>query len=432
MGLILVIKRISYVKGLVWLVLLFVVPLPLIQTIGTELPTIYSSETFAVQLGAIAYVWFLAAIYLSTRPKWLDRLIGLPSIYFIHGILSILAIFLAYVHKTQTNSGGLIKETGDWAFDLFFAVMCYSLVFLAGWLTTRIPPLNWIKNQLERIFKHEVSVWLHRLNIIAVILVFIHVQLISYITHMTGFILLFDAYSAIVVIAYSFQKLRNARLLHHGRVQSVEEIAKNFYQVRVKIARPQKFSINAGDFVFIKFPHIQKMRELHPFSVASAPDSNGIITLAIRGDGDFSKMVKDLDKDEIVQIDGGYGRFSSMISENPDSDLTLITGGSGIVPMVSIVSKNTDRNIKVYYSAHQKENLAFLEELQEIEKAHPNIELHVQVGRFKRDEIWNEKRRSQNTLYLISGPLGLGRQWKSFLINQGVPTDHVLFEEFIW
>ncbi|AEV95655.1 FAD-dependent oxidoreductase [Pediococcus claussenii] len=426
------IKKISYVKSLVWLVLLFVVPLPLIQTIGTELPTIYSSEQFAVQLGAIAYVWFLVAIYLSTRPKWLDRLIGLPSIYFIHGILSILAILLAYVHKTQTSSAGWIKNTGNWAFDLFFAVMCYSLIFLAGWLTTRIPLLNWIKIQFEKFFKHEVSVWLHRLNIVAVILVFIHVQLISYITHMTGFILLFDAYSIIALIAYSFHKLRNARLLHHGRVQSVEEIAKNFYQVRVKIARPQKFNINAGDFVFIKFPHIQKMKELHPFSVSSAPDNNGIITLAIRGDGDFSKMVKDLDKDEVVQIDGGYGRFSAMINENPSSNLTLITGGSGIVPMVSIVSKHADKNIKVYYSAHQRENLIFLEELKKVEKSHPNIELHIQAGRFKQDEIWNTNRSSQNTLYLISGPLGLGRHWKHFLLNQGIPTDHILFEEFIW
>ena len=105
-------KKIPYIQGLVWGTILFVLPLPLIQTLAIGVPTIYQSESFAFQLGSVAYVWFLVAIYLSTRPKWLDRLIGLPSIYMIHGILSLVAILLAYLHKSLSSSNGLIKLTG--------------------------------------------------------------------------------------------------------------------------------------------------------------------------------------------------------------------------------------------------------------------------------------------------------------------------------
>ncbi|WP_225352150.1 hypothetical protein [Secundilactobacillus similis] len=90
-------------SGLVWAIILFVLPLPLIQTLANGLPAIYNQEALAIQVGSIAYVWFLASIYLSTRPKWLDRLIGLPSIYFIHGMLSIFAIGLATCIKAARN-----------------------------------------------------------------------------------------------------------------------------------------------------------------------------------------------------------------------------------------------------------------------------------------------------------------------------------------
>lgn len=157
-------KRHNYALGLAWLGILFLVPLPFVQTVDAGLPAIYNDERQAVLFGVIAYVWMLTAIYLSTRPRWLDRLIGLPEMYLIHGLLSIAALGLAYLHKTSTQSQGWIERTGDWAFNLFLAVMLYSLIFLAGWLTSRVPPLAQLKTWLEKIFKHEFNVWVHRLN----------------------------------------------------------------------------------------------------------------------------------------------------------------------------------------------------------------------------------------------------------------------------
>ncbi|GAF41301.1 oxidoreductase [Agrilactobacillus composti DSM 18527 = JCM 14202] len=82
-------KTYKYILGLVWLVVLFLVPLPFIQTLTTGLPALYNDQRLAIIWGAVAYAWMLASIYLSTRPHWLDRLIGLPKMYMIHGIMAL-------------------------------------------------------------------------------------------------------------------------------------------------------------------------------------------------------------------------------------------------------------------------------------------------------------------------------------------------------
>ncbi|MDI6651294.1 iron reductase, partial [Leuconostoc suionicum] len=148
----------KYLLGLAWMTAIFIIPLPFIQTLNSGLSSAYVSERVPTLYGTIAYSWMLLAIYIGTKPKWIDRLIGLPSAYMLHGILSLAAILLAFLHKEETWSNGLIKLTGDWAFDIFIGLSIYSLVFFAGWLTSRVLPLLWIKKQLEFIFKHELSI----------------------------------------------------------------------------------------------------------------------------------------------------------------------------------------------------------------------------------------------------------------------------------
>lgn len=202
-------KRFPRLLSLVWVVVLFIIPLPLVLTLANGLSNQFSAGGFAIQVGSIAYVWFLVAILLATRPHWLDRLIGLPSVYMVHGLLSVLAIGLAVLHKVGTHSGGMIKTTGDLALIIFIALMAYSMVFMAGWLTSRLPVLDQLKRWLEHVFKHELSVWLHRLNLIAVVLVFIHVQLIGYITVIHPYMWWFNGYTLIVAVAYVYAKLRD-------------------------------------------------------------------------------------------------------------------------------------------------------------------------------------------------------------------------------
>jgi predicted ferric reductase len=74
---------------------------PIYLHFGQGLPTLYTDQAPAFMFGVIAYVWMLWLLFFGTKPKWIDRLIGLPMAYMIHGILSLVAIILAFLHKER-------------------------------------------------------------------------------------------------------------------------------------------------------------------------------------------------------------------------------------------------------------------------------------------------------------------------------------------
>ncbi|MEJ6400874.1 FAD-binding oxidoreductase [Nicoliella lavandulae] len=301
-----------YLLGLSWLVAIFLIPFPFVQTLSAGLPPIYNGTKTMILFGTIAYSWMLLAMYISTRPKWSDRLIGLPNAYMIHGIVSLAVIVLAYLHKSNLHSSGLIKLTGDWAIYLFIGLALYSMIFMAGWLTSRVPFLMWIKRSLEHVFKHEVSVILHRLNVVATGLVFIHVLLIPYIRQIVPFTILFVGASLFVFGSYAFtfihKQIISATLIDN------QEVKPNVRQLTLRLKK--HLAIYPGDFVFISFPEVRFMKEPHPFSIVNAPSDKNELVLAIRGDGDFTQSLARIPNDAKVVINGGFGMYQSVINEN--------------------------------------------------------------------------------------------------------------------
>lgn len=427
-------KRHRYSFGLFWLIAIFLLPLPFIQTLSDGLPQIYQSEFRAIYYGTVAYVWMLFAIYLSTKPKWLDRLIGLPEMYMVHGMLSIEAIVLAYLHKQGAASSGWIKTTGDWSFDLFLGLMIYSLIFMAGWLTNRIPILKRIKQSLEGFFKHELSVWIHRLNLVAVILAFIHVQLISYITAIKPFIYLFDTASALVLGCYLVSKFVQPLTYEQGFLLSTRTVAKNVQELIIKLPRSSHIQLLAGDYVFMSFPDYSGLKEMHPFSIANAPNNNREIILLIRGDGDFTKKLAYVPIESRVNIDGGYGRYQAFLNDQPqDANIVILAGGIGVTPLLSTIEDNLTRKITVFYTAHRQEDLLYLDKFSQWDQQ-ANIQSEIQVGRFQDEQVLHRlpKDWQKNTVFLIGGPSSMMHHWVRFLKNHGAGSGQIYFEEFSW
>jgi len=427
-------KRHRYSFGLFWLIAIFILPLPFIQTLSTGLPAIYQNEYRAIYYGTIAYVWMLLAVYLSTKPKWLDRLVGLPEMYLVHGVLSILALVLAYLHKRGAPSTGWIKTTGDWSFDLFLGLMIYSLIFLAGWLTNRVPILKMIKHNLEKLFKHELSVWIHRLNLVVLVLAFIHVQLISYITAIKSFIYLFDIVSLLVLGCYLFSKFIQPLTNEQGMLLSNRTLMTNIQELKIRLPRSSNMKLFPGDYVFLAFPEYPELREMHPFSIAKMANNNREITLIIRGDGDFTKSLIKVATESIVKIDGGYGRYQGFLNDQRDDvKIVIIAGGIGVTPLLSIVDNNSDRHIQVFYTAHKKADLLYVDQFNKWQQK-INLECHLQVGRFRDIQVLSElpKNWQHNTVFLIGGPSAMMHHWVKILKRNGAGNGQICFEEFSW
>lgn len=417
----------KYLLGLAWMTAIFIVPLPFIQTLNTGLPSIYVRERIPILYGTIAYTWMLLAIYIGTKPKWLDRLIGLPSAYMLHGILSLAAIILAFVHKEETWSNGLIQLTGDWAFDIFIGLAIYSLVFFSGWLTSRVPSLLWIKKQLEHILKHELSIWIHRLNILATILVFIHVLLIPYIRQIKFFMIVFLIATLFVFATYTISLFPRGK---KAKVLTNTELTSNLHQLRLLTREQLQFF--SGDYVFLSFPTIVGLKEPHPFSVVNVPNNKNEVVLAIRGDGDFTRKLSDVKQSDLALINGGFGQYQTVIDDQKPSRLLLIAGGIGVIPLLSLIDENASIPINILYSSHNKENILYTEKFSEWNNR-ANFEYTIKVGRFNDEQVLSAlSENTKNVLVLIGGPTMMGRYWLKRLQKFGLTGSQIYYEEFSW
>lgn len=417
---------------LAWLVAVFVLPLPFLYTFVQGLPVGMEGQKLAIANGIIAYVWMLLSIYIATRPKWLDRLIGLPAAYMIHGILSMVAIFLSFMHKTASPSYGLIALTGNIAFNIFVALLLYSLIFMAGWLTSRVSFLAKVKKQLETTFKHEVSLILHRLNLLATLLIFIHIQLIDYIRSNIPFMLVVYIATIFVFFSYLWAKFKPTSEGIKASLVSNRELATNIHELKIQLPENHNLNLRAGDFVFISFPGIKGLREPHPFSLVNSPKDTGELVLAIRGDGDFTRQLQKVKVPANIWVDGGYGLYQTIIDEQEPKEILAISGGIGITPILSVIDANPEIKTTVFHGASTQEALLYEEKFLEWSKR-SNFIAHRQVGRFEELEIKESLPKELSSLtVLISGPAVMARHWINFLEQQGVPKGQIFYEEFGW
>lgn len=412
--------------NLTWLIILTVVPLPLVITLKQGLPFIFQGIILEITFGLVAYTWMLSVIYLSTKPKWLDNLLGLPDMYLIHGVLSIFALALLYLHKFLSPSVGLIETTGEIALYMYTAVIVYSLVFLAGWLTSRIKILNDIKKFLEKIFKHEITIWLHRLNVLATIIGFIHVLLIDYIVDTKHFFFIFVGYFSFTFISYAMFLIKSLKV-RKGKLDCVRELSNDMLEVVIDCKDEDLVDIKSGDFVYISFDR-KELKERHPFSIQNNPQADGKIKFAIEMVGDFTRELKNLNSGENAYFTKGYGVLNKFVKSHKGK-VVFLGGGAGVVPLLSMAESFSDKEILFLYTAKKEKGFIY-EELFEKWNKRDNFKSFLQLGRFKDEQLKEILPIDKNALYIIAGPMNMNIAYTNYLKNNGVKSSQIYFESF--
>lgn len=112
---------------------------------------------------------------------------------------------------------------------------------------------------------------------------------------------------------------------------------------RLRLARPEWFEYEAGEYVFLKHPAISR-REWHPFTVTSNPEDKENLELHVRSVGTWTRRLNRIasrdpgDRPEDwrkVFLDGPYGSPASDIF---DSRVPVLIGaGIGVTPFASIL-----------------------------------------------------------------------------------------------
>lgn len=299
----------------VWLTLLFLLPLPLVHLLFRVLSGQTPRQLLLIAAGVVAYTWWLAAIFLATRPAWVDRLIGLPEMYQIHAGLGFGAIVLAFLHfQNLVSMDARVRLTGDWAFYLAVFGLLYASLFLSGILVDRLPLAARLKSRLQHVFQHTLSVWIHRLNLVVVGLIWLHVHLIPLINQQFSFMALFDLLTLAVFGAYAHQKLGLAVNRSIGILRQVHQLTPRVTQLTVQVPNLQR-PLKPGDFLFLAFPHHTQIdTDAHPVSVTAYDPVTAEISLTIGVVGDWTRQVSQLAPGASVTLTGPFGQLASLVA----------------------------------------------------------------------------------------------------------------------
>lgn len=150
---------------------------------------------------------------------------------------------------------------------------------------------------------------------------------------------------------------------------------------------PQPFAFVAGQHVDVRLTAPDGYQAQRSYSIASSPESPGDLELAIErlDDGEVSPFFHDVaavgDEIELRGPIGGYFQWS------PDSSepVLLVGGGSGVVPLMSMIRHRAARRslvpLVLLLSVRTWEEMPFREELLQLDAAGDGFRLAVTTTR---------------------------------------------------
>jgi predicted ferric reductase len=150
----------------------------------------------------------------------------------------------------------------------------------------------------------------------------------------------FWKWAGVPLVALGLEQLWRAfRRSHETQILSAEALRSGV--TRLSIRRPPGFQQRAGDYLFLRVPHVAR-HEWHPFTISSAPEAE-LLTLHVRSLGNFTAALRHLaerwqagDGTPLpVYVDGPYGGASGRVFGSRHA--VLIGAGIGVTPFASVL-----------------------------------------------------------------------------------------------
>lgn len=177
----------------------------------------------------------------------------------------------------------------------------------------------------------------------------------------------------------------------------------------------------AGQWVRVGV-EIDGVRHWRSYSLSTAPGQDPAITVTDIGrvSGALVRRVK---RGDILYLDPPQGEF--VLPEHP-RPLLMITGGSGITPVMSMLrtlaSRRTDADVVVVHAARTRADALFVHELDALAEAAPGVR-HV---------LWLSSERGRLDLTTVSTLAGLCPDWRERAAYVCGPEGLVADAERLW
>jgi len=404
----------------------------------------------SITFGLFAFSLMLTQVLISLRPKFLERKIGLSTIYKTHGKLAIILVLASIIHAviievTKVSNAALTIAS----FSGSLSMLLLLLITLTGMLvlsSSYISKYPFVKRLKIHTLKREVGLLIHRFSKLAVLIIFIHMMLTDYVRANTALLALSILYVSLVMgvdVASHVHRKRLPKFVLHNSTQINEKV----FELEFTQPKNAIMSYKSGQFVFVRFLASEVPDESHPFSISSAPlQSESLIKIMVKNIGDYTSTMKLLKKGDIAVLEGPYGNFMDERTALANTPLVMLAGGIGITPILSILrsqmAAQPSRKIILVWTLSLKSDLLMIDELQNMQHTNPNFSYHItftnelveafDYGRISRDYLQCIK---VNTLYseadfFICGPRPMMSAVKSILLDNQVKPDNIHIEEF--
>lgn len=370
------------IKKIAFYVIYFASPIILASVVYFSNPVYLSTSRFIpMVLGVTAFTLLNAQLVLSARPKLIERSFGLDKLYRFHGIMALVAILLAGMHQELEQNilpESLQTNIGNAAFALFVICSLFALVLMADTLVQKFKLVKKVRVYFKnnKFGQYDVQVVLHNLNVLAVLILFVHVMSSSSAQNLSVRTL-YILYFSVAMGFYLYHKvIRPQFFTRHFKVKGLIQESSSITTIELNPINGKNFSYKPGQFGFIKLKDSAISGEEHPFSFSSQPGNRKAVSMTIKRLGDWTEKVSEIKTGSVALVDGPYGKFSPMYYDCREG-IVLIAGGVGITPMLSIIryfeEQNRNQKMLLFWAVKSSEDLICVSEFKKIIKDMKNF-----------------------------------------------------------
>lgn len=154
-----------------------------------------------IHLGLIPYAAWLVLTYIATKPKWFMDRYNPTEMYDVHRIVGVVSVVLVCAHWYVYFLKAYNLTFAFWTGYISTAAMLIALVFgvlqLSSWLGDRAKSVS-----------RKKALWIHRLNLLAIVTANLHVHGFGRISKMVPFMTVLDVLTYGLVMYYIYWMLK--------------------------------------------------------------------------------------------------------------------------------------------------------------------------------------------------------------------------------
>ena len=381
-------------------------------------------------ISSTAMVLMAAALYLSTRPWYLESFFGgLDRMYHSHKNAALAALLLIVAHFLVMPLDVSDDSSGN-PLGMVSFVGLLVLVLLA--VAPRLPLIG-------SLTRFSYSKWLKTHKFIGLFFItgFLHALAVNSLVVSEPALLTFlQIMFAIGAVSYLYTEVISKFL--SKRSQFVVDDIHRLNGTTVEIAlKPQedKPRFKAGQFAFVSFPGDKVLKEPHPFTVSSSP-REGDIRFAIKASGDWTRHLNThLEAGATARVSRCYGRFNY---KDGGREQIWVAAGIGITPFISWIRDSdgdSRTQVDLFYSVRSEGDLLFADEIElaahQDDCFRPHLRISAQERNFTAQQIAQacEGAISDKHIFMC-GPIAMMDSMERQFKRLGVPGKNIHYEEF--